>query len=103
MIVPSHLSTNPEGSLLQKNETVYITESLGKKISYVNVPTLIGISETDAITKLKKANLTLNKVIYKSSSLPIGTVIDQSIKEGSSVKEGSKITLSVSGGPFTEE
>lgn len=96
-------SSHPEGSLLQKNETVYITESLGKKISYVNVPTLIGISETDAITKLKKANLTLNKVIYKSSPLPIGTVIDQSIKEGSSVKEGSKITLSVSGGPFTEE
>lgn len=96
-------SSHPRGSILQKNDTVYITESLGKRIDDVSVPDLIGMSETEAIARLKKISIDLNKVVYASSDLPIGTVIDQSAEPKSLIKEGSKITLTVSAGRFTED
>lgn len=91
-------SSHSAGSKLNKNDTVYITTSLGKKINYVLTPNLVGISESKAISILEKENLAINKVIYKTSPLPLGTVLEQSIDSGSSVREGSKITLLVSGG-----
>ena len=94
-------ASHPSGSELKKNDTVYITASLGKKINYVSTPDLIGMSESSAISLLKRTSLDINKVIYKSSVLPIGTVIEQSIEAGSSLREGSKITLSVSSGSAT--
>ena len=96
-------SSHPTGSQLRKNDTIYITSSLGKKIGYVNTPNLVGMSESAAIALLKKQKLDINKVIYKESAFPIGTVIEQNIKEGSSLCEGSKITLSVSSGTNTKE
>ena len=60
------------------------------------------MSEVEAIEKLKKENLEVNKVIYKSSELPLGTVIEQSIEPQASVKERSKITLFVSKGSAVE-
>ena len=96
-------ASHPTGSTLKKNDTVYITASLGKKINYVNTPNLIGMSETSAISLLGKIKLNINKVIYKNSTFPIGTVIEQSIKAGSSLREGTKITLSVSNGTATSE
>lgn len=97
------LSSHPAGSRLQKNDTVYITESLGKKAAYVNTPSLIGMSETLAIATLKSYKLELNKVIYESSELPLGTVIAQSIDAKEAVPEGSKINLYVSGAGFALE
>lgn len=91
-------SSHPEGAKVKKNDTVYISASLGKKINYVITPSLVGISESEAITLLKKHGLDINKVIYKSSELPSGTVVEQSIEAESSVREGSKITLTVSVG-----
>lgn len=92
------ISASPQaGASLQKNDTVYITSSLGKKINYVRAPRLIGMSESAAITLLKKGGLDVGKVIYKSSPMPLGTVIEQGIEEGYSMREGSKINLVVSG------
>ena len=93
-------SSHPIGSKIQKNDTIYITASLGKKVNYVSTPDLIGMSESAAINCLKKEKLDLTKVVYKSSALPLGTVIEQSLKSGSSVREGSKITISVSSGSY---
>ena len=90
-------SSHKAGSIVQKNETVYITSSLGERISYVNIPNIIGMSESEAIALLKKQGIDTYRVIYKSSALPLGTVIEQSIDGGKSVREGSKITISVSG------
>ena len=90
-------SSHPSGSKLNKNDTIHINASLGKKTKYVDMPELIGISESEAIALLKKEKLNIGKVIYKSSPLPLGTVLEQSIKSGDAVREGSKITISVSG------
>ena len=91
-------SSHPAGSHLQKNDTVQITASLGKKINYISVPNLIGMSESDAISLLKNQGLEVNKVIYKSSPFPLGTVLEQSLNHGSYIREGSKISFTVSCG-----
>ena len=91
-------SSHESGSQIYKNDTVILTESLGKPISYVSTPSLIGMSESSAITLLRSQKLILSNVTYESSALPLGTVIAQSIESGSTVREGSKISLSVSGG-----
>ena len=51
---------------------------------------------------LKKEKLDISKVIYQSSPLPIGTVLSQSISGGSSVREDSKVTLTVSSGTLKD-
>ena len=89
-------SSHPVGSKLKKNDTIYVTSSLGKKVSYVTIPSIIGKSESEAIAILKGRGLEINKVIYKPSEQPLGTVLDQSIQPGSTVREKSKITLTVS-------
>ena len=96
-------ASHPEGSALKKNDTVYITASLGKNIRYVSVPSLIGLSESAAVELLKKRGLNTDHVTYKPSDKPLGTVIEQSIKGGSSVREDSKISIFVSGGAYTAE
>ena len=96
-------SSHSAGSKLCKNDTVYLTVSLGKKINYVTMPELVGKSESEAISILRRENLDISKVIYKSSSLPLGTVLEQSVSSGASVREGAKITLYVSGGATVEQ
>lgn len=90
-------SSHKFGNAIQKNDTIYITESLGKKISYLKVPNIIGSSESAGILLLKKSGIDISKVIYKDSPFPLGTVLEQSIEGGSSVREGSKIEIVVSG------
>lgn len=91
-------SSHTVGSQLKKNDTVYITVSLGERVRYTSVPNLIGISESAAISLLKEKELSVGKIIYKTSSLPLGTVIEQSISEKSSVRSESKIDLIISSG-----
>ena len=91
-------SSHPVGSKLKKNDTIYITSSLGKKITYVTTPSLTDKSESEAIAILRDRGLEVSKVIYKASDSPLGIVIEQSIEAGSTVREKSKITLTVSKG-----
>lgn len=95
-------SSHSSGSRLQKNDTVQITASLGKKANYISTPNLVGMSESEAISLLKRQGLDVNKVIYQSSPFPLGTVLEQSISHGSYVREGSKISLYVSGGSYND-
>ena len=84
------------GSKIEKNSTVILTKSIGKQIRYVTVPSLIGISETEAISILKSGKFTSPEIIYEISHYPKGLVIKQSITEGTSVREGTKLSLHVS-------
>lgn len=89
-------SSHAEGSKLKKSDSIYITASLGKKVRYVTVPHLIGLSESAALSLLKKEELEIGKISYKASSLPLGTVIEQSIDRGSSIRSGAKVDVTVS-------
>lgn len=90
------------GSKLYSGDTVTLTVSLGKRIAYTNVPSLVGLSESEAIALIKRQRLTLSEVSYELSELPIGTVIKQSVDAGASVRELSVISFSVSAGSRAE-
>ena len=96
-------ASHSEGSKLKKNDSIYITASLGASVRYINAPSLIGLSESAAISLLKKEELKLGKIIYKASSLPLGTVIEQSVDGGSSLQSGEKINLTISSGSVKVE
>ncbi|MBO7303108.1 MAG: PASTA domain-containing protein [Clostridia bacterium] len=96
-------ASHSEGSKLKKNDSIYITASLGKSVRYIDAPSLVGLSESAAIALLKKEDLKIGKIIYKASALPLGTVIEQSVDSGSSLQSGDKINLTVSSGTVKVE
>lgn len=89
-------SSLPKGSKLYKNDSIVITKSLGEPISYITVPTLLGLSESEAMSILGKGDFTISDIIYKNSHYPKGLVIEQSISEGLTVRKGEKISLTIS-------
>lgn len=74
--------------------TLYV--SLGQKLDSVVVPSLTGLGETAAITKILSLGLSIGQTEYVKSEKPAGTVIAQSAPFGSIVREGTKIYLTVS-------
>ena len=88
--------SHKSGAKLDRTSTVILTKSIGKKINYLNVPSLLGISETEALSILKQAGFDNTEINYENSHYPKGLVIKQSIDEGTSVREGTKIILHVS-------
>ena len=95
-------SSHKGGSKIEKNSTVILTKSIGKQIRYITVPSLIGLSETEAISILKKSGFIQTDITYENSHFPKGIVIKQSVDEGASVREETKITLHVSIGKSAE-
>ena len=89
-------SSHKAGSKLDKNSTVVLTKSIGKQTRYLQVPSLLGLSETEALSILKKFEFSQPEIIYENSHYPKGLVIKQSIAEGSSVPESTKISLYIS-------
>lgn len=85
------------GSEVKFDRGVYLTISGGEPL--VKVPTLRGKSLRDARFTLERTALTLGNVIYQvSAEFPENTIIDQAVSEGTMVKNGSKIDVTVSQG-----
>ncbi len=93
-------SSLPEGSELKAGDILTLRVSLGKEILEITVPSILGKSEQEAISLLEKKGLLAGEIRYENSEDKMGTVISQSVAPGSSVKEGSKISFSVSGGLY---
>ncbi len=85
-------------SLIYPNTELKVFISEGKKIIYTEVPGLLDISEEDVEEQLKDAKLELGYVSYEYSETQKGYVIYQSEKEGNTVKQGTKINITVSKG-----
>jgi beta-lactam-binding protein with PASTA domain len=64
----------------------------------VAVPDVLGLSQTAAQRKLRRAGLFVN-VYYVSSTQPQGTVVAQRPHGGTSVRRGSTVRINVSTGP----
>lgn len=62
----------------------------------VKVPTLTGMTFEEAAEKATKSKLYVRKGQNQASSQPAGTVISQNVSAGTSVKEGTTITLTIS-------
>jgi serine/threonine-protein kinase len=91
------LSQNPlPQAELEEGGAVDLTVSSGPE--QVEVPTLVGLSQGDAITALNNAGLVLGDLKDRNSDTPAGQVLAAKPGEGSLVDEGSAVDLVVSTG-----
>lgn len=99
------ISTSPEaGDKLPAGATVYITVSAGPNVVTLPMPNLIGLSQSEATSRLESLNLSLGTITYVESELPKDTVIWQSVDAFKTVNEHTRVYLQVSSGmPEPEE
>jgi serine/threonine-protein kinase len=87
------------GTMVVKGATVRINVSKG--LPPVIIPAdVIGKNVTDATTELQQLGFNVSTQQVDSTK-PSGTVVDTNPKPGSSVPQGSQVTMSVSRGPQT--
>jgi serine/threonine-protein kinase len=88
--------TPSPGVTAAKGATVTLSVSNGQKP--ILVPSLVGLTQGAAVTKLTKAGLK-PKLQNVASQQPSGQVVSQKPPAGKQVKKGSTVTLNVSSGP----
>ena len=94
------ISQSPEGKTMQKSgSTVKIIISNGKEVEEVEVPNLVGKSESKAAELLEKAGLSGKVSHANSDEVKKGQVISQDVSAGSSVEKGSTVGYVISDGP----
>ena len=94
------ISQSPEGKTMQKSgSTVKIIISNGKEVEEVEVPNLVGKSESKAADLLEKAGLSGKVSHANSDEVKKGQVISQDVSAGSSVEKGSTVGYVISDGP----
>ena len=87
-----------KGQAIKNDEVITVTVSDGKNCK---VPDLKGLTKSEAISKLKKANLEYN-FVYKNSDKAKDKVINQSISSGSEISCGATVTVTLSNGKKEE-
>lgn len=91
---------SPEaGSSAQSNDTVTIYVSQGKET--VKVPSVKGLTEASAKSKLKAAGLKVSTSSEYSDTVEKGSVISQSVSSGKYVAKGTTVKIVVSKGTKT--
>ena len=96
------IETNPKaGEKISKSTVVELIVSRGKETKQVTVPQLVGSSQGDAEAALINAGFHYTIVTQEAAGQG-GIVINQSLAAGSSVEEGSEITITVGVEPQTE-
>lgn len=88
------IKASPSGSVAQ-GTTVTITVSRGKQIKNVTMANLVGKTESEARQWLENNGLKAN-VSYTTSSGTYGYVVSSDYSEGTSVPEGTTVTITVS-------
>ena len=83
------------GKAIKNGETIIITISDGNEAL---VPDLVDLTKSEAIKKLKEANLNYNFIYRNSNSIKKDKVISQSISASSKVSENTTITVTLSNG-----
>jgi eukaryotic-like serine/threonine-protein kinase len=87
----------PSGAEVKFGRGIYLTISGGEPL--VRVPSLRGKSLRDARFTLERTALTIGSIVYQQSEeFPENTIVDQAIAEGTEVKNGSRIDVTVSQG-----
>ena len=83
-----------KGQAVNTNEAIVVTISDGKNCK---VPDLKGLTKSEAVSKLKKADLEYN-FVYKNSDKDKDKVLSQSISSGSEISCGTTVTVTLSNG-----
>ena len=87
-----------KGDVIKNGDSIIVTISDGEERK---VPNIIGMSKKEAIDALEKVGLNYNFVMQNSTKEK-NTVIKQSISAGSTVSDGTTITVTLSNGKKTE-
>ena len=91
------------GETADKNAAIYITISKGPEpVNYIDVPTLVGMTEEEAEAALAKLGLK-GDASHEENDADEGTVFDQNPKAGEQIEEGGTVEYKVSDGPGTVE
>ena len=95
--------TPAEGTKVKKGDKITLVVSQIADSENVIVPTLIGMTQSQAKRELEKYNLTLGAVSHEPSNRPKGQVIGQSIAGGDSVGVKTAVKITLSSGPEEDE
>lgn len=91
------LRTDPvAGTELTAGDTVTLTVSKGPEIVLVEMPNLMGCSESEALTLLEAAGLNWDPIVYEEYEGTPGQVIYQSVEALTQVEKGSIVAFTVS-------
>ena len=85
-----------EGELVDEGGRVNVTVSSGP--GQVQVPTLVGLTQDQAVDQLNAAGLELGTITPQESSEPDREVLASEPAEGSNVDRGTRVNLTVSSG-----
>ena len=92
IVISQETTPNTEANA---GETVKIHVSIGTGIAQVVMPSVLGKTESDARQTLEGKNLVV-KVEYKENTdKENGEVLEQSIKSGENIDEGTEVTITV--------
>ena len=91
------LRTDPvAGTELTAGDTVTLTVSKGPEVVLVDMPDLMGCSESEALTRLEAAGLNWEPVTYEEYDGAPGQVIYQSVEAHTQVEKGTTIAFTIS-------
>ncbi len=91
------------GTIVTAGSTVTITVSSGPPPPQnPTVPNVVGLSESDATSKLQSAGFKVATSEASNADVPSGDVISQSPAGGTGVAAGSTVTITVSSGPAAD-
>jgi len=96
-------SSPAAGEPLNKGDTVVLTVSKGPEIKPLTVPNFVTMHIDDAAQQAEALGLTVGEHQYEFSDKPEGTVIGQSIQQGTEVQSGTEIVFTVSKGASSAE
>ena len=91
------LRTDPvAGTELTAGDTVTLTVSKGPEVVLVDMPELMGCSESEALTRLEAAGLNWEPATYEEYDGAPGQVIYQSVEAHTQVEKGTTIAFTIS-------
>ncbi len=90
------ISQETEAStVVNAGDTVKLHVSIGTGLAQVVMPNVVGKSESDARTSLEGRNLQVNVEYSEDTTKNNGEVLQQSIKSGENIDEGTEVTITV--------
>ena len=96
-------SSPTAGEPLNKGDTVVLTVSKGPETKPLTVPNFVTMHIDGAAQQAEALGLTVGEHQYEFSDKPEGTVIGQSIQQGTEVQSGTEIVFTVSKGASSAE
>lgn len=113
-VIKEYSSSIPEGRVISSSpapsqriydgELLTLRVSLGEESHTTLMPSLLGLSESEAADAVMRQGLRLGRVTYQSSTAPYGKVIAQQYEPHAELDEGESVDVTVSlGNTFAQK